>query len=106
GPGYDMVALLSSGSCLQAFIVACRPDKEINHMFAMLIDQDCYCSIIHIVEASTGQGIALLFQVYYWRRKVQLAVKPGFDCMLIGRGDIHQVAGHQRTNVAGEYFLG
>src|SRR5579859_1085372 len=101
-----MIALLRDGSRFLAGVLISGPHKEINYVFLMVVDCDCDRSVVHIVKASAYQGIALLLQVYYWRRKVQFPIKPWFNSMLVSRDNIGQVTWHKGTNMAGEHLLG
>src|ERR1700722_2553189 len=75
-------------------------------MFAALVDERCDLVALEIIKASAGQWKAIRGQIFHWRRKIELPVKPGFYSVLIGGRHIHQVACFERADVFGENFAG
>ena len=79
----------------------CWPNKQINKMFAPLVNQRCYGVIIEVIKASTNQSKTLTCKVRHRSREIELRIKPGFHRVLIGGGYIHEMVGHKRTDVTG-----
>ena len=64
-------------------------------MLTPLVDKRCDRSIINIVQPSTDKWEALNSKVNYRRRKIEFAIKPWLDSMLVGRGNVFKVICHQ-----------
>ena len=73
-------------------------------MLSPLVDQRGNLAAFEIIEASANKRKAVACQIFDRRREIELAVKPGFYGVLIRGGYVHQVAGFERTHVAGENF--
>jgi hypothetical protein len=53
----DQVITLSLNHCLCCAILgSCWPNKQINEMFAFLVNQSCYRMVIEVIKASANQG--------------------------------------------------
>ena len=65
---------------LQAGIGLARrgPDKQIDHVLAPLINQGGHGPVVEVIEAPADQGEATIRKIVDCRRKIQLAVEPGF----------------------------
>jgi len=75
-------------------------------VLASLLDQRRNFAPFEIIEPSPHQQKAFARQIFNGRRKIQLAVEPGFYSVLIGADDVHQVVGLERPHVAGEDIRG
>ena len=73
-------------------------------MLAMRVDQGGDRALVEIIEAAADQREPFVGQVTDWWRKIELASEPGFDSVLVRRGDVGEVGQHQRADVAGDHF--
>ena len=80
-------------------------DKQINGMFVPPINKRDHSAAMEIIEASALERKASRRQVTHFRREVDLAVKPGLDCVLVGRNHIHQVSREEGANVIGDQLI-
>ena len=79
-------------ACLSALL-----DKEIDHVFASLVDDRRHCLPVEIVQSSAEQGEPLRGQVGHRRRHINLTIEPRLDRVLIARLDIGQPRALQGT---------
>ena len=81
-------------TCRWVGVVARRSgfDKQVNGMFVPPINKRDHSAAMEIIEASALKRKASRRQVTHFRREVDLAIKPGLDCVLVGRNHIHQVS--------------
>jgi len=80
-------------------------DEEINGMFVPPINERDHSAAMEIIEASALERKASRRQVAHFRREVDLSVKPGLDCVLVGRNHIHQMRREERANVIGDQLV-
>jgi len=73
-------------------------------MFSALVDERGDFAAFEVVEAAADQRKAVAREVFDRGRKIELAVEPRFNGVLIGGGHIHQVAGFERAHVVSEDF--
>ena len=92
--GFDSAARLSRGG----------PDKEIDDVIAVAVDEGSGRSAGDVVQTASGEREAFRGKVPDRRGEVQLAVEPGFDGVLISGGHIEEMVAHERTDVAGSQF--
>src|SRR5260370_41515692 len=77
-------------------------------MGAVLVTQIDHCCprlIVHQVSPAADQWKTVGGKVLTLRRKVQLAVEPGLNGMLVGGGHVGQMANHQGTYMVGNHIL-
>jgi hypothetical protein len=74
-------------------------------MLPPLIHQGRHRTIPEVIEAPSDQRKALRRPILDWRREREFALKPRFDRVLVGRGHISEMGGHQRARVPGDDFL-
>src|SRR5215471_11404149 len=87
---------------LQSF----APRKSaINDMLPPLIHQGRDRTVPEVIEAPADQRKALRRPILDRRGEREFALKPRFDRMLVGRGHIGEMAGHQRARVPGNDLL-
>ena len=93
--------------CRRVGVVARRSgfDKQVNGMFVPPINKRDRSPAMEIIEASALKRKASRRQVTHFRREVDLAIKPGLDCVLVGRNHIHQVSREERANVIGDQLI-
>src|SRR5206468_12904954 len=70
------------------------PSVEIDQMFMPLIDDGGDGTVVDVVESAANEGKAFGDEVDDGGREIELAVEPGFNRVLIGRGDVEQVIAH------------
>ncbi len=75
------------------------PNEKIDYVFAVLIYQGSDLPVPDIIQPPACQSKSLACKVPDRRRKIQSSVKPGLHCVLIRRGDIHEVARQQRAQM-------
>src|SRR2546430_10193285 len=96
----DQVIGLPLNPCLRfAFLGRCRPNKQINKMFAFLVNQSCYRMVIEVIKAAANQRKSLAGKVCHGSREIEFRIQPWFYRVLIGRWDVHKVVCHERANV-------
>src|SRR5881628_2283477 len=78
-----------------------RPDKEVNEMFASLVNQGCYWPVVQIVETATDQGKTRIRKIDNRGRKIEPRIQPRFHSVLVGGSDVRKVVCHQRTHMTG-----
>ena len=79
----------------------CWPNKQINKMFAPLVNQRCYGVIIEVIKATANQRKTLAGKVCHRSREIELRIQPWLYRVLIGGGYIREMVGHKRTDVTG-----
>ena len=77
----------------------CRPNKQVNEMFAPLINQCRRGPVTEVIETATYQRKAFAGQIDHRRGESELRVQPWLDRVLIGRSDIGKVVCHERTHM-------
>ena len=60
---------------------------------------------VDVLQPTSRQGKAGFREIDDRRGEVQLAGKPRFDRVLVGRDDVQQMAGLQRTDMIGDGFV-
>src|SRR5229473_2313467 len=75
-------------------------------MLAAAIDERGDGAAAEDVETSSLQGESITRKITDGRREVELAVKPRLDSVLIGRGDVGEMVGLQRTQMGIDHFRG
>src|SRR5271156_1640042 len=73
-------------------------------MFAAAIDQSSDGTAVNYVDAAALQGETLIGEILDGRRKIKLAVEPGFYGVLIGRDNIDEMAGLERAQMSVDNF--
>jgi len=61
----------------------CRPNKQINEMFALLVNEGCHGMVIEIIKAATDQGKALAGEIHDRGCKIELFIEPWLDSVLV-----------------------
>src|ERR1700730_1706603 len=89
---------LRSSGC----IGRCRPNKQVDEMFASLVNQRRHRPVIQIIQTATDQRKSLTGKVHNRRRKIELGVQPGLYGVLVGGSDVREVVCHQRTHMTGD----
>src|SRR5437588_2891088 len=115
GNGTELKAILAARNDVIAFDGLCgdtraavilrRPNIQINDVKRAMVNEDGYLAVLQIIQTASHEGIAVPSEVLHWRRKVELSIEPRLDGVLIGGNYIHQVIGHQRSNMARDNFL-
>jgi len=61
--------------------------------------------VVQVIEAAADQRKSMVSHIFDWRREIQPAIKPWFDRVLVGRGHIGEMGGHQGARVSGDDLL-
>src|SRR5205823_9667214 len=94
-PMQELVTLARQGLAGSSGSRFCRPNKEINEMFASLVNQSCYRPIVEIIKATPKQGKALAAKINDDRCEIELHIQPWFHSVLIRRGHVCKMVRHQ-----------
>src|SRR6202041_256491 len=97
-PLQPLISLLGAGTGSAVLFVR-RPDEDIHEMFAADIDQSGDRLAVHDVNAAALQRESLIAKILDRRREIQLTVEPGLHGVLIGRDNIGEMPGLQRSQV-------
>ena len=84
-PGAEVVTLLRQGVHSAVIAVGGWPDKQVDRVLAMAVDEGGDRAPIDIVQPTPDQGKPLRRQVLHRRGEIQFAIKPRFDRVLIRR---------------------
>src|SRR6266536_820198 len=96
----DQVIALPLNHCLCCAVLRrCWPNKEINKMFAFLVNQSCYRAAIEVIKATANQRKTLAGKVWHGSREIELCIQPWLYRVMIGRWDVREVVCHERANV-------
>ena len=83
----DQVIAFPLNHCLRyAILGRCWPNKQINKMFASLVNQSCYRVVIEVIKAAANQRKTLAGKVCHRSREIELRIQPWLYRVLIGRG--------------------
>ena len=77
-----------------------RPDKEVDEMLLTLIDERGDGAVRQIIQPPADEREALCGEVGDGRGKVQFAIEPRLDGVLVGGRDIGEMTGLERADVA------
>src|SRR5450755_1186559 len=83
-----------------------RPNKQVNEMFAPLVNQHRRRPAIEIIETAPNQRKAFTGKVGHRRCKIELGVQPRFHSVLVGGSDVSEVTCHKRTHMTGDELRG
>ena len=106
GRPMDQVVAVTCASGLPRDLVGRgRPEKQIDDMLPALIHQGRDWAVPKVIETPSDQREALRRPILDRGGEREFAFKPRFDRVLVGRGDISEMGGHQRACVPGDDFL-
>ena len=74
-------------------------------MLVTPINQSYYGLAIEVIKATAHKGKSIGAEVMHRWSKVDLAIEPRLDRVLIGRRNVDQVACEQRANVIGHDLI-
>src|SRR5437899_5619768 len=94
--------------CLRSsgFIGPCGPNKQVNKMFASLVNQRNHRPVIQIIQTATNQWESFIGKVHHRRGKIELGIQPGLYRMLVGGSYVGEMICHQRTRMTGDKLRG
>src|SRR5437867_4981050 len=98
-PVQKLISLARYGFRSFCFVRGYWPNKKVDKVFAMPINQRRHWPVIQVIEAAANQRKSLTGNIDNRRSKIELRVSPGFYSMLIRRSDVREVIGHKRTDV-------
>src|SRR6266568_120480 len=87
-PMNQIVALAHGSPFCRVRTADRRPDKQVNLVLIVLVNQGRHVPVLQIIETATCKWEPLGRQVLDRWRKGDLAGKPRLHCMLIGGGHI------------------
>jgi hypothetical protein len=88
----DVVVAMQTSLChANADATALGPDKQVDDVLSVVVDQRGRQLAIEIVKPSALQWKSGTSEVVDWRGEVQPPVEPGLDSVPVGRCDIDQV---------------
>jgi hypothetical protein len=76
-----------------------RPDENVNEVLTPLVNQSCHRSVVEIIESPPNQRKSITGRVYHHGRKIELAVKPRFDGVLVRGSHIREMVHHERSHM-------
>src|SRR6266571_19377 len=104
-PMDQVVAVTCAPGLLGGYIGRCGPEKQIDDMLLPLVHQGRDRAVPKVIEAPSDQRKTLRRHILDRRGKRQLALKPRFDRVLVGRGHIGEMGSHQGPRVPGDDLL-
>src|SRR6478672_969236 len=75
------------------------PNENVNKVFAPLVNQSCHRSVVEIIESSPDQRKSITGRVFHRGRKIELAVKPRFDGVLVRGSHIREMVHDERSHM-------
>src|SRR5207249_5741830 len=61
---------------IYAILGRCWPNKQINKMFAFLVNQSCYRMVIEVIKAAANQRKTLAGKVCHGSREIEFCIQP------------------------------
>src|ERR1700720_2531993 len=80
------------------FSVGRRPDKQVNEIFPVLVDNRSDRPLFQHIDPTADQGVPGRGEIRDWRRIIQLPIEPRPESMLIAGSEIDQMRNHQRAS--------
>ena len=81
------------------FSVGRRPDKQVNEIFPVLVDNRSDRPLFQDIDPTADQDVPGRGEIRDWRRIIQLPIEPRPESMLIAGSEIDQMRNHQRASV-------
>src|SRR6185437_2591186 len=103
-PVNPLIALPRAGRVNRRVRFFGRPDKDVDEMFAASVDQRCDVTLAQDIETSAQQWKTFIHEIVHWGHKVQFAVKPWLDRVLVRGSDVGEMPGLQRANMCVDDF--
>src|SRR5215831_8838468 len=104
-PMDQVVAAACAPGLPRGRVGCCRPEKQIDDVLLSLVYQGRNRTVPEVIKAPPNQRKALRRPILDRWGEWKLALKPRFDRVLVGRGHISEMGGHQRARVPGDDFL-
>src|SRR5690349_23988893 len=82
------------------------PQEDVEHVLAPAVHERCDGLPADIVEPSADERESAAGKVVHGRREIELAVEPRLDRVLVRRGYVREMAGHERAHVARNHLVG
>src|SRR5262249_30194276 len=101
----QVIAVMYAPSLLGGHVGRCGPEKQIDDMLLPLVHQGRDRAVAEVIEAPSDQRKALRRPILDRRGEREFTLKPRFDRMLVGRGYIGEMGGHQRARVPSDDLL-
>src|SRR6476620_10928292 len=76
-----------------------REYEKVDHVLPPLVNECGSGPTCQIIQTAADQCETLWAEVHDRRGKIQLAVEPGLDRVLVRRRDVSQMTHHQRANM-------
>src|SRR5207247_5463635 len=78
------------------------PNKKVDKVFASSVNQRCHGPVIQIIQAAANQRKSLTGKIDNRRGKIELRVKPRLYRVLVRGGDLREMVGQERMDVASD----
>jgi len=99
----DQVIAFPLNHCLCFAIPGrCWPNKQINEMFAPLVNQSRSRVVIEVIKASAKQRKTVTREIQDGSCKIKLGIEPWFNSVLISGCHVGEMIGHERADVTGD----
>src|SRR5262249_21129421 len=104
-PMDQVVAMTGAPGLLGSHVGRCGPEKQIDDMLLPLIHQGRYRAVAEVIEAPSDQRKALRRPILDRRGEREFTLKPRFDRVLVRRGHIGEMGGHQGARMPSDDLL-
>src|SRR5262245_39903269 len=101
----QVVAVTGAPGLLMVPVGRGGPEKQIDDMLMSLVHQGRDWAVAEIIEAPADQRKAPRRQILDRRGEREFALKPRFDRVLVRRGHIGEMGGHEGARVPGNDLL-
>src|SRR5215831_8058156 len=75
-PLEQVITLSCYGLLRLAGVGCCRPDKKVNEMLSLLINQSRHRAVIEIIKSSSNQRKPLARKIHHRGCEIELRIKP------------------------------
>src|SRR5437899_12977575 len=76
------------------FIGRCWPNKQVDKMFASLVNQRSHCPVIQLIQTAANQSKSCTGKIPHRRGKIELGVQPALYGMLGGGSNVRELVCH------------
>ena len=106
GPVQQVIALAGAGRGNGGRTTCGGPEEHVDQVLAPAVRKSGHRAPIHVVESASEQGVPSPGEVVHGGREVELSVEPWLHRVLIRRGHVGEMAGHELADVAREDVTG
>src|SRR6476660_9663246 len=98
-PMKKLIALVRDRLGVSSVTGLYRPNENVNEVLTPLVNQSCHWSVVEVIESAPNQRKSVTGRVYHRGRKIELAVKPRFDGVLVRGSHISEMVHHERSHM-------